>query len=529
MATAKNVTVIPATLNLHTGTPKASNKKRRVAGYARVSTDSDEQFTSYEAQVDYYTNYIQSRPEWEFVEVYTDEGISALNTKRREGFKRMIADALNGKIDLIVTKSVSRFARNTVDSLTTVRDLKDKGVEVYFEKENIWTMDSKGEFLITIMSSIAQEESRSISENVTWGQRKRFADGKVSIPYKHFLGYKKGTDGLPEIVPEEAKIVRDIYRMFMEGMTTCAIANHLTKNEISTPSGKQKWQRQTVESILRNEKYKGSALLQKKYTVDFLQKKMKVNEGEVPQYYVEHSHPAIIVPEEWERVQLELNRRKDDNRRTLCNSPFAGKLICGDCGEILGSKVWHSNSKYRRTIWQCNAKFKGEKKCTTPHLYEDDIKRCFVTALSQLMTDREALLDDGRMIMRELKDTTAIDTECEELIQEMDVLTELIKKCVNDNTTQAIDQEEYISKYNSLVERHEKMQSRYDYLKKKKERRLQQFDRMSYFVFAVIELDELELQFNPALWHTTVDHVTVYADERLLFHFKNGSEVEVIL
>ena len=141
-------------------------------------------------------------------------------------FKRMIADALNGKIDLIVTKSVSRFARNTVDSLTTVRNLKDKGVEVYFEKENIWTMDSKGEFLITIMSSIAQEESRSISENVTWGQRKRFADGKVSIPYKHFLGYKKGADGLPEIVPEEAKIVRDIYILFMEGMTTCAIANH---------------------------------------------------------------------------------------------------------------------------------------------------------------------------------------------------------------------------------------------------------------------------------------------------------------
>ena len=235
MATAKNVTVIPATLNLHTGVPKASSKKRKVAGYARVSTDSEEQFTSYEAQVDYYTNYIKSRPEWEFVEVYTDEGISALNTKRREGFKRMIADALNGKIDLIVTKSVSRFARNTVDTLTTVRNLKDKGVEVYFEKENIWTMDSKGEFLITIMSSIAQEESRSISENVTWGQRKRFADGKVSIPYKHFLGYKKGADGLPEIVPEEAKIVRDIYRMFMEGMTTCAIANHLTKKEIHTP------------------------------------------------------------------------------------------------------------------------------------------------------------------------------------------------------------------------------------------------------------------------------------------------------
>lgn len=529
MATAKNVTVIPATRNLHTGIPTTSKAKRKVAGYARVSTDSDEQFTSYEAQVDYYTNYIKSRPEWEFVEVYTDEGISALNTKKRDGFNRMIADALSGKIDLIVTKSVSRFARNTVDSLTTVRKLKDKGVEVYFEKENIWTMDSKGELLITIMSSLAQEESRSISENVTWGQRKRFADGKVSMPYKQFLGYKKGADGLPEIVPEEAETVRAIYRMFMEGMSTNAIARHLTENGVPTPAGKTNWLRQTVESILRNEKYKGSALLQKRYTVDFLQKRMKVNEGEVPQYYVEHSHPAIIAPEEWERVQLELHRRKDNSRRTLCNGSFAGKLICGDCGEIFGSKVWHSNSKYRRTIWQCNAKFKGNKKCTTPHLYEDDIKELFVVALSKLMVNREALLEDGRLIRRELMDTVAIDTECDELLQDMEVVAGLIQKCVNENAMQTIDQDEYINRYNALVERHEKAQSRYDSLQKKRERRLIQADVMSGFLFAITELDTLQFQFDPALWHATVDHVTVYADERLVFHFKNGSEVEVRL
>ena len=527
MATAKNVTVIPATRNLHTGIPTTSKAKRKVAGYARVSTDSDEQFTSYEAQVDYYTNYIKSRPEWEFVEVYTDEGISALNTKKRDGFNRMIADALNGKIDLIVTKSVSRFARNTVDSLTTVRKLKDKGVEVYFEKENIWTMDSKGELLITIMSSLAQEESRSISENVTWGQRKRFADGKVNMPYKQFLGYKKGVDGLPEIVHEEAEIVRTIYRMFVEGMSAGSIAKHLTESGVPTPSGKAVWQRHTIESILQNEKYKGSALLQKKYTVDFLQKKMKVNEGEVPQYYVEHSHPAIIAPEEWERVQLELKRRKGSGRRTFSTSPFAGKLICGDCGEIFGSKVWHSNSKYRRTIWQCNAKFKGDTICTTPHLYEDDIKELFVVALSKLLVDREALLEDGRLIRHELMDTAAIDTECEELLQEMDVVAGLIQKCINENAVKAIDQDEYISRYNSLVSRHEKAQNRYDTLKKKRGRRLIQADVMSGFLFAITELDTLQLQFNPPLWHTTVDHVTVYADERLVFHFKNGSEVEV--
>lgn len=196
---ARAVTVIPPTIQPITHLARNAVVRRRVAAYARVSTSSEEQLTSYEAQVDYYTRFIQSKPEWEFVRVYTDEGISAVNTKKREGFNQMVRDALDGKIDLIVTKSVSRFARNTVDSLVTVRKLKEKGVEVYFEKENIYTLDSKGELLITIMSSLAQEESRSISENVTWGQRKRFADGKVSLPYSHFLGYRKGVDGLPEI------------------------------------------------------------------------------------------------------------------------------------------------------------------------------------------------------------------------------------------------------------------------------------------------------------------------------------------
>lgn len=232
---------------------------------------------------------------------HTDEGISALNTKKREGFNRMIADALAGKIDLIVTKSVSRFARNTVDSLTTVRQLEEKGIEVYFEKENIWTLDSKGELLITIMSSLAQEESRSISENVTWGQRKRFADGKVSLPYGQFLGYRKGDDGLPEIIPDVSG--GTIHQRYCQA-TDAARYSHIRRFDM----------RQTIESILQNEKHKGSALLQKKYTVDFLQKKMKRNEGEVPQYYVEHSHPAIIDPEEWEKVQLELARRKSSGK-----------------------------------------------------------------------------------------------------------------------------------------------------------------------------------------------------------------------
>ena len=252
----RTVTVIPPSINPMTHLTNAPLYKLRVAAYARVSTDSDEQFTSYEAQIDYYTQYIQRNPEWTFVKVYTDEGISGTNTKHRAGFNEMIEDALAGKIDLIVTKSVSRFARNTVDSLVTIRKLKEKGVQVYFEKENIYTFDGKGELLLTIMSSLAQEESRSISENVTWGQRKRFADGKVNLPYKNFLGYRKGADGFPEVIPEEAVIVRRIYSRFMAGQTTAMIAKDLTADGILTPARKQRWQSSTVESILKNEKYK---------------------------------------------------------------------------------------------------------------------------------------------------------------------------------------------------------------------------------------------------------------------------------
>ena len=352
---AKAVTIIPATKNIFTALPTVLLSKRRVGAYARVSTDSDEQFTSYEAQVDYYTRYIQSREDWEFVKVYTDEGITGTNTKRRDGFNQMVQDALDGKIDLIVTKSVSRFARNTVDSLVTVRKLKEHGVEVYFEKENIFTFDGKGELLITIMSSLAQEESRSISENVTWGHRKRFADGKVTIAYKHFLGYEKGEDGKPKVNEEEAKVVRLIYKLFLEGKTSTGICKHLEHLGIRSPGGRSKWSESTVTSILQNEKYKGDALLQKTFTVDFLTKKTKVNEGEVPQYYVENNHEAIITPIEFDMVQAEIARRKQLGRNYSGSGIFASKLICGDCGGFYGQKVWHSNDPYRKTIWRCNS------------------------------------------------------------------------------------------------------------------------------------------------------------------------------
>lgn len=527
MATRK-VTVIPPTINPLTRISNSTVKKRRTAGYARVSTDKDEQFTSYEAQIDYYTSFIKNHSDWEFVKVYTDEGISGLNTKKRDGFNEMISDALAGKIDLIITKSVSRFARNTVDSLVTIRKLKDKGVEVYFEKENIWTFDSKGELLLTIMSSLAQEESRSISENVTWGQRKRFSDGKVSLPYKHFLGYERGENkGDPPVVNEEqAKLVRRIYHLFMSGKTTGGIARILTAENIPTPSGKKIWQPTTIESILKNEKYKGAARLQKKFTVDFLSKKMKINEGEVPQYYIENSHEAILDPMEWDAVQDEFKRRKAIGRAYSGKSVLGAKIVCGDCGGFYGSKTWHSTDKYKTVIWQCNRKFKNNTCCKTPHITEDEINKRFLKVYNGLISDKEPFIKACKLTRDVLTDTKEIDREMSELLRELEVVTELMKKCIAENSSSAQDQEEYTERYNSYVDRYEKAKSRYDELEQQKENKLSKRKTIDRFISDLSKRDELLTEFDNCLWLTVVDTVTIRKDGTLVFKFNDGTEIE---
>ena len=436
----------------------------------------------------------------------------------------MIADALAGKIDLIVTKSVSRFARNTVDSLTTIRKLKEHGVEVYFEKENIYSLDSKGELLLTIMSSLAQEESRSISENVTWGQRKRFADGKVSMPYKHFLGYRRGENGEPEIVEEEAAAVRKIYRLFLEGKTPFGIAQALMAAGIPSPAGKTKWSTSTVLSILTNEKYKGDALLQKTFCTDFLTKKMKINEGEVPQYYVENSHPAIVSPEMYDLVQQELARRKSQKRPHSGSSIFSGKIICGCCGNTYGSKVWHSNDQYRRVIWQCNAKFRNAEKCTTPHLTEDVIKSAFVTALNRLIVDKNDVIADCRLIMQQLTDCAKIDTELEKVQEERSVLEELLRRLIEENAREPMDQEEYNSRCKSLDERYLRCIDLYEQLSAEKQRRLRMKDDMKRFI-NTLKRSDLITEFTPESWHALAECITVYAKDDIRVTFRNGTTI----
>jgi len=521
------ITEIPALSKLPANVMTAA-ALLRAAGYARVSTNEEEQLNSYAAQVEYYTKYIKAKPEWEFVAVYTDEGISATSTKKRDGFNRMIQDALDGKIDIIITKSVSRFARNTVDTLTTVRKLKEKGIAVFFEKENINTLDSKGELLITIMGSLAQEEARSISENVTWGWRKRFSDGKVSLPYKRFLGYEKGPDGLPQIVEEEAEIVRLIYRLFLYGKSPSFIAGLLTDEGIPTPGGKTNWRPNTVISMLQNEKYAGNALLQKKFTTDFLTKAQKINQGEVPQFYVENSHPAIIEPELFDLVQYEFQKRQSLGQNSMSAHPFSCKIFCGECGTMFGSKVWNSNDpRRRRTVWQCNSKYGGDTICRAPHVTEEQVVGAFLAAFNQRITNRAEIFAAYDEALRVLTDTVALDAEAAALTQECEVVMELTRKAVQENACVVLDQAAFQERYDALDARYNTAHARLGEIEATRTERRAKRANINRFLKILARQENLVEEFDEELWYITVERLEVFRDGRLRVVFRDGGAVDV--
>ncbi|HLR42645.1 MAG TPA: recombinase family protein, partial [Pseudogracilibacillus sp.] len=346
MTLARSVTVIPARRKTR-NVDAESQKKLKVAAYCRVSTDSEEQASSYEVQVEHYTTYIQNNPEWELAGIYADDGISGTNTKKREQFNKMIEDSMNGKIDMIITKSISRFARNTLDCLKYIRQLKDKEIPVFFEKENINTMDAKGEIMLTIMASLAQQESQSLSQNVKLGIQYRYQQGEVQVNHNRFLGYTKDENNKIVINLEQAKVVKRIYREYLEGASLVQIARGLEADEILTAAKRSKWRPESIKKILQNEKYIGDALLQKTYTVDFLSKKRVKNNGIVPQYYVENSHEPIIPRELFMQVQEEMVRRanlrgRKGGKKRVYSSKYALSSIvyCGHCGDI-----------YRRVHW----------------------------------------------------------------------------------------------------------------------------------------------------------------------------------
>ena len=377
--------------------------KLRVAAYCRVSTDSDEQATSYEAQIEHYTEYISKNPEWVLAGIFADDGITGTNTKKRDEFNRMIEECHAGNIDMIITKSISRFARNTLDCLKYIRELKDLNIPVFFEKESINTMDAKGEVLLTIMASLAQQESQSLSQNVKLGIQYRYQQGKVQINHNRFLGYTKDADGNLVIEPEQAEIVRRIYREYLQGLSMDKIAAGLEADGILTGAGKTKWHTSTINKILRNEKYIGDALLQKTYTTDFLTKKRIKNNGTVPQYYVEGDHEPIIPKDIFLLVQEELVRRRvvhtSNNGKRHCYSCkhcFSQIVICGECGEFFRRVHWN-NRGCKSIVWRCCSRLEATgHACHSRTVNETLLEQVVIDAINRVLCQKDDFLQTLR-------------------------------------------------------------------------------------------------------------------------------------
>jgi len=514
------VTLLPA--RKHTRKSNDEEKpKLRVAAYCRVSTDSDEQATSYDAQIDHYTAYIKGHPDWVLAGIYADDGITGTSTKKREEFNRMIDDCMADNIDMIITKSISRFARNTLDCLKYIRQLKDKSIQVFFEKENINTMDSKGEVMLTIMASLAQQESQSLSQNVKLGLQYRYQQGEIQVNCARFLGYTKDENKRLVIVPEEAEIVKRIYREYLEGSSMLKIARGLEADGILNGAGNEKWHTSNINNILRNEKYIGDALLQKTYTVDFLTKKRVKNNGIVPQYYVENSHEAIIPREVFMQVQEELIRRRivhtspNGKTRTFSsNHCFSQMVICGNCGEVFRRVHWNNRGK-KSIVWRCVSRLENTGQfCDARTVLESTIEQVLVSAINQALCDKDTFLSTLRdniatVINRENDQTLAdIDKRLEELQME------LLKLASSNADYEKVGDEIY-----RLRDQKQELQvenANRDELKKR------MADMSTFLKKQTAALTEYDEQ----LVRRLIEKVTIYAD-KFTVEFKSGLTVDV--
>ena len=431
----KNVTEIPATIF-----PKVKDAKAKlnVAAYCRVSTESDEQENSLETQREHYKNEIERNHNWTLVDVFVDFGVSGLNDTKRTEFMRMIEMCEKGKIDLILTKSISRFARNQLDCLTYIRKLKLKNIGIRFDKEGINTLEPSSEIFLSWFSAFAQAESESLSMNITRGKRMRYKEGKFPFPFSLY-GYKRGENGQPEIVPEKAAIVRKMFYMYLEGNSLNDIRKWLEENEIESPMGKDEWTVNSVSGILKNEKYKGDALLQKTYTVDYLTKTVAKNKGQVAQYYVENSHQGIVSREIFDMVQDEIKRRRNHTgyKTTSYSSQYAltGIVYCGECGANYRRVTWSRNGK-KRIVWRCIERLEnGMQNCkNSPSIYEDKLKDAILSGLSQILPE---VSDVAEMVKNEIgtvihkndnQNEYTIKSKIKKLEKEIQVLNQIVNE-----------------------------------------------------------------------------------------------------
>ena len=520
-ALAQNVTVISARRRVGSQRTAAQVQKIRVAAYCRVSTDSEEQETSYEAQVSHYTEYIKSKPEWQMVEVYADDGISGTNTAKRDEFNRMIADCEAGKIDMVITKSISRFSRNTLDCLKYTRKLKALNIAVFFEKENINTLDSKGEVLLTIMASLEQQESESLSANVRMGIQFRNQQGKVQINHNWFLGYTKDADGNLVIDPEQAEIVRRIYREYLEGASFLQIKRSLEADGIPNGAGHLKWHESNIHQILTNEKYIGDALLQKTYTVSILDKKRAANNGEMPKYYVEGSHEAIIDRDVFMKVKAEIARRANlnpDGKRRVYSSKYAlsGMVFCGHCGDIYRRVKWN-NRGCKSTVWRCVSRVLKKDvdfDCPARTVKEEVLQGAVVTAVNDAY-ERKNIVTAG--LKQNIESTVFGDLE-DRLAMADKELADLQARMISVSGDEAA--------VGALGEQIDKLRAKRQNILAESAERSDLQERMNDMIAFLEEMPAVITEYSDAITRRLVERIMIF-DEKIVVEMKSGMKMEV--
>ena len=528
----RTVTVIPAKPQRSL---QAVRRQLRVAAYCRVSTEEEEQQSSYEAQCTYYTDKIMTNPEWTMAGIFADEGITGTSTKKRDDFNRMIRKCRQKKIDLILTKSISRFARNTLDSLKYIRALKELGIGIIFEKENINTLEMDTELIITFMSAFAQSESESISANVRWGKRQAMKEGKTSVNFKKLYGYFLDSEGNPQVDSDKAAVIRSIFNRYLQGASLRMIRQALEAAGIPNPAGSEKWGIDQIRSILSNEKYCGDVLMQKTFIQDCISKKVVKNTGQLPMYLIQNNHTAIVSREVYQAVQAEKARRSataspstktSSTGRTCYASKFAlsERLVCGECGTLYRRCTWKRNGK-TRIVWRCVSRLDyGTKYChQSPTMDEEPLQRAIMAAISSVMAPKEkinglitdAALEETGKLPNSAMTLGDINRRLEKLEAEFDTLF---------NQSGGIDKNtvrfrEIANEMASLKEQREKISAQL--------RNNEAAQKHVHTIAAVLEQEDHRLtEWDEEMIRQLVHTVKVISASQLRVYLNDGTEIE---
>ena len=530
----KVVRLMEPTVTLKSEQVKAKYRRTRVVAYCRVSTKEEEQLNSYENQLNYYTEKINEEPEWEFVGIFADKGISGTSVKKRDEFNKMIRLCKRSKVDMIITKSISRFARNTVDCLKYTRMLKDLGVDVFFEEQNLHSTQPGAELYITIYGCLAQSESENLSANVIWGKQQSAKEGKVWFNYKATLGYKKGADGNPEIDETEAQTIRFIYAEFLKGESMGTIAQKLNQNNIPTALGGA-WHKSSVKSILTNERYKGDAIINKTFVVDCLSKKVKKNNGERPKYYVENNHPAIIDATTFAKAQEEIARRsgKQQTERAgnkVVHVKYSSKyaltqlLVCGECKSPYRRVIWMRDGE-KVPVWRCDSRLKDKKKYChhSPSIKEVALHEAIMSAIAKIAHSNTEVLTVlkrhiGQVIGEEVEDDS-LDIQVR--LAEIDAEFKAMIGAITADMVEAFDK----NKVEKLMAEKEQLRSKLKLLEDKKQNYEIGQSRLQDIYNIVDGLKNRPMNYDDELIRSLVSCIVVESSQTIKIIFNGGTEI----